>query len=329
MRCQVWIVSMQQTLGGDANGTGMRGRDLALPNPQKLSIGKRIGRWVERNTGLVFLLPAGAVLGLLLIFPLAYTIYYSVHNALVGSLSPAIFVGFKNYAEMLGDPLFRNAVLRTFAYTGLALTGELVLGVGMALIFDGAFFGRNFARAAFLLPMVATPVAISLVWLLMFDPSMGVLNYFLSLLHLPPSEWVSNPRLAIASLVLVDIWQWTPLVMLITLSGLAVLPLEPYEAAVIDGASSFQRFWYITLPLLRPYIVVAALFRGIDAMKSFDSLYVITGGGPDHASETLNLYIYNNAFEYLHISYASAMVVVFFFIVLALSLILIALRRGE
>jgi multiple sugar transport system permease protein len=300
----------------------------ALP-PRALSGKQRAGRWLERHTGMLFLLPAGVILAVLLVFPVGYTIYYSGFDWNVGSQARPQFVWSKNYRDLLQDSLFVSAVLRTFLYTGLALTGELVLGIGMALVFNGTFVGRGFARAVYLLPMVATPVAIGLVWLLMFDPSLGVLNYFLGLLHLPQSDWVSNPRLSIPSLVLVDIWQWTPLVMLITLAGLAVLPLEPYEAAIIDGASGMQRFRYITLPLLRPYIVVAALFRGIDAMKSFDSIYVITGGGPAHASETLNLYIYSNAFEYLHISYASAMVVVFFLIVLALSLILIAMRRSD
>jgi multiple sugar transport system permease protein len=289
----------------------------------------RFTRCIERHTGLVFLFPAVFVLALLLIFPLGYTIYYSLHDSIAGSVAPRSFLGAKNYIDMVRDPFFLAAVARTVAYTVMALGGELILGIGMALLLNKAFFGRTLARAMFLLPMVATPVAISLVWLLMFDPSQGVLNYFLSLLHLPPSDWVSNPRLALLSLALVDIWQWTPLVMLITLAGLAVLPQEPYEAALIDGASSMQSFWYITLPLLRPYIIVAALFRGIDAMKSFDTIYVITGGGPNRASDTLNLYIYHNAFEYLHISYACAMVVVFFFIVLSLSLMLIALRRSE
>jgi multiple sugar transport system permease protein len=175
--------------------------------------------------------------------------------------------------------------------------------------------------------MVATPVAIGLVWLMMFDPVSGVFNYLLSFVGLPPSVWVGDPRTALISLTLVDIWQWTPLVMLITLGGLATLPQEPYEAATIDGASAWQKLRYITLPMLRPYIMVAALFRTIDALKSFDTIYVITRGGPAHSSETLNLYIYNQAFEYQHIGYASALVVVFFVIVLAISLVLIAFRR--
>lgn len=285
--------------------------------------------WVERHLGAVFLLPAGVVLGLMLLFPVGYTLYLSVHAWFASSTVPPQFVGLKNYLDMAKDPRFLNGLLRTFFYTALAVVGEVVLGTAMALLFNRSFAGRGLARTLFLLPMVATPVAIALVWLLMYDPASGVLNYLLTLLRLPTSLWVNDPRTVIPSLVLVDIWQWTPLVMLIALAGLAALPSEPYEAAIIDGASSLQMLRYITLPLLRPYIVVAALFRGIDALKTFDTIYVITRGGPAFASETLNLYIYSNAFEYLHIGYSSAMLVVFFCIVLLLSLVLIAARRGR
>lgn len=285
--------------------------------------------WVERHLGVVFLLPAGFVLALMLLFPVGYTLYLSLHAWFASSPVPPQFIGLKNYLDMAKDPRFLNGVLRTFFYTGLAVVGEIILGTALALLFNRAFFGRDVARTIALLPMVATPVAVALVWLLMYDPDSGVLNYLLSLLHLPTSLWVNTPRTVIPSLVLVDVWQWTPLVMLITLAGLTAQPPEPHEAALIDGASSLQVLRYVTLPLLRPYIVVAALFRAIDALKTFDTIYVITRGGPAFASETLNLYIYNSAFEYLHIGYSSAMLVVFFWIVLALSLVLIAVRRGS
>ena len=138
---------------------------------------------------------------------------------------------------------------------------------------------------------------------------------------------MNDSFLALPTLVLVDIWQWTPIVMLMVLGGLTALPEEPFEAARIDGASTWQIFRYLTLPMLRPYIMVAALFRGIDALKTFDSIYVITRGGPGFASETLNLYIYATAFDYLHFGSSSAMLVIFFLIVLSLSAVLIGLRR--
>jgi multiple sugar transport system permease protein len=290
---------------------------------------ERFARWVERNTGLLFLLPATAVLALLILFPLGYTLYFSLHDWFAASQVAPRFIGLQNYIDAAHDPLFWWSVLRMFLYTAVSVAVELFLGVSMALVFNRAFVFRGVARTIFLLPMVATPVAIGLVWLMMFDPVSGIFNYLLSLVGLPPSVWVGDPSIALLSLTLVDIWQWTPLVMLMVLGGLATLPTDPIEAATIDGASALQRIRYVVLPMLRPYIVVAALFRTIDALKSFDTIYVITRGGPAHATETLNLYIYNQAFEYQHIGYSSALVVIFFVIVLAISFGLIAFRRGK
>lgn len=262
----------------------------------------------------------------MLVFPFGYTAYLSLYEWFAAGPPPS-FIGLDNYLELWADPRFTNALLNTIVYTVLAVGVEVVLGIAFALMLHRRFIGRGIARTVFLLPMVATPVAIALVWLLMFDPASGVLNYLLSLIGLPPSVWVNDANLAIPALVLVDVWQWTPLVMLIVLGGLTALPPEPFEAAAIDGASAWQTLIYLTLPLLRPYVVIAALFRGIDALKTFDTIFVITRGGPAFASETLNLYIYSSAFEYLHMGYSSAMLVVFFVIVLGMSLVLIRVRR--
>jgi multiple sugar transport system permease protein len=275
----------------------------------------------------MFIGPAALVLALMLVFPFGYTFYLSFFEWFAAGSSK--FVGVQNYFDLARDPRFINALINTLTYTAASVVLEVVLGIAFALLLHQKFFGRGAVRTIFLLPMVATPVAISLVWLLMFDPSTGVLNYFLISFGLPPSLWVNSTALAIPALVLVDVWQWTPLVMLIVLGGLSSLPPEPFEAAEIDGASARQVFFYLTLPMLRPYIVVAALFRGIDAIKTFDTIFVITKGGPAFASETLNLYIYSNAFDYLHIGYSSAALVVFFVIVLGLSLALIRVRRVE
>ncbi|HEX9277278.1 MAG TPA: sugar ABC transporter permease [Casimicrobiaceae bacterium] len=283
-------------------------------------------RRAERRAGWWFIGPAALVLVLMLAFPLGYTVYLSFFEWFAAG-GPPRFAGLANYVQIATDSRFLWAVGRTLLYTVLAVGFEVILGIALALLFERPFVGRGPARTLFLLPMVATPVAIALVWLLMFDPATGVLNYLLTLVGLPKSVWVNDRWLALPSLVLVDVWQWTPLVMLIVLGGLTSLPREPFEAARIDGASRWQAFRYLTLPMLRPYIVVAALFRGIDALKTFDSIYVLTRGGPGFASETLNLYIYASAFDYLHMGYSSAMLVVFFVLILALSAALIAVRR--
>lgn len=280
----------------------------------------------NRDAGAWFIAPAALTLVLMLVFPFGYTAYLSFHEWFAAGPPPR-FTGLHNYVALLSDDRFLKALGRTLFFTGASVTVEVVLGVGLALMFARPFIGRGVARTIFLLPMVATPVAISLVWLLMFDPATGVLNYLLKLIGLGPSLWVNDSLLALPALVLVDVWQWTPLVMLMVLGGLTALPEEPFEAAQLDGASPWQIFRYLTLPMLRPYIVVAALFRGIDALKTFDSIYVITRGGPGFASETLNLYIYATAFDYLHFGSSSAMLVVFFIVVLVLSAALIAVRR--
>ena len=168
----------------------------------------------------------------------------------------------------------------------------------------------------------------SFVFVMMYHPTLGVLNYFVTSLGLPPGTWTYASQTVIPALVLMNTWQWTPLIMLIVLAGLAALPHEPYEAAMIDGASRWQTLWLITLPLVRPSIVTAVLFRLIDSLKTFDIIFVMTQGGPGGASDTINLYLFNTAFSYFHMGQASSMVVIFFAIILGLSLLAVRIRRA-
>jgi multiple sugar transport system permease protein len=290
----------------------------------------RLGRFRERRAAWFFAAPAVLALFLLIVFPIGVTIWLSTQDWFLTSIVPPKFVGLANYVSILtGDERFRNALGLTFYFSAFAVCVETVLGVVVAVVFNREFLGKGLVRTLFLFPMVATPVAIALVWTMMYNPSLGVLNYFLRVLGLPPALWTADPTSVIPSLVLVDAWQWTPFITLIVLSGLSALPVEPFEAAVIDGASGWQSFWYVTLPLLRPTIMIAVLFRTVDALKTFDFIYVMTGGGPGNASETLNLYIFKTGFTYFHVGYASSLLVIFFAIVLGMSLILIRARRVE
>jgi multiple sugar transport system permease protein len=203
----------------------------------------------------------------------------------------------------------------------------VVLGVAAALAFHRKFPLRGLARTIFILPMMATPVAVALVWTMMFHPQLGVLNWILSQFGIPPSLWVYDADTVIPTLVMVEVWHWTPLVMLLVLGGLASLPVDPYEAAKIDGATAFQAFRYITLPLLAPFLMVAVIIRTIDALKTFDTIYVITQGGPGTASETINIFLYLNAFAYYNMGYASAVVVVFFALIIGLAMLLLWSRE--
>jgi multiple sugar transport system permease protein len=272
-----------------------------------------------------FVAPAMIVVLAVIIFPWAYTIWMSLHEWKVGS--KPTFVGLANYFRLPSDTRFVESVGHTLVYTALSVALPLLLGTLAAVVFNNRFPMRGFFRGLFILPMMATPVAIALVWTMMFHPQLGVLNYLLSLVGLPPSLWVFHPATAIPSLVLVETWQWTPLVMLIVLGGLSAIPAEPYESALIDGATTWQTFRYISLPLITPFLLIAAMIRMIDAVKSFDIIFAITQGGPGSASETINLYLYSVAFVYYDVGYASAIVVVFFALIVALAGALLHLRQ--
>jgi multiple sugar transport system permease protein len=260
-----------------------------------------------------------------IIFPWIFTIYVSAHDWHLGGARR--WVGFDNYIKLFSDTRFGWAMLRTLFYTVLAVIFPMLLGLAAALAFNRKFPLRGLARTIFILPMMATPVAVALVWTMTFHPQLGVLNWLLGQVGLPPSMWIYSANTVIPTLVMIEVWHWTPLVMLLILGGLASLPIDPYEAAKIDGANGWQAFRHITLPLLMPFIVVALIIRCIDALKAFDTIYVITQGGPGSASETINIFLYLQAFAFYNVGYASAVVVVFFAIILALAALLLWTRQ--
>jgi multiple sugar transport system permease protein len=241
---------------------------------------------------------------------------------------PPRFVGLANFAHLVQDERFVEALGRTFWFTALGLASNLPLGLGIALLMHERFPGRSLCRALLILPMVATPAAMGLVWVIMLDPTLGIVRYLLGAVGIDhPPLWLSDPDLVVPTLVAVDAWMWTPMVALICIAGLAALPPEPFEAALVDGASALQRFRYLTLPMMLPTLMVAAMLRVMDLLKLIDIVYVMTGGGPGHLSETINLYNYLAALSYDKIGYGSAIALVLFAIVIACTLVLIRLRR--
>jgi multiple sugar transport system permease protein len=241
---------------------------------------------------------------------------------------PPVWVALGNYTSLLfHDPRFWGAVARTFVFTIVAVVVETVLGVIIALVLNRETRGQNLIKTLFLLPMIATPVAVGMVWLLMFEPSIGVINYLLELLRLPQGLWLASPNQALASLILVDVWQWTPMITLIVLAGLASLSREPFEAAIVDGASRLQTVFYITLPLIKSTVVAAVILRTIDAIKTYDIIYTMTQGGPGFATETLNIYSFVLGFQYFQMGKASALLMIFFALVLGLAIILNWLKK--
>ncbi len=300
----------------------------------------KLGNWYDRNA--YWLFPAASVVFILamMVFPLAYTLYNSFTSWSLTHGTGATWVGLRNYSDILfHDERFWGSVWRTFYFTALAMVVEVVLGVLIAVLFDARDFrGKRLARSIFLMAMMATPVAVAMVWMLIFEPTAGILNYLLNVSGIEHflREWFGVGRIlwntdsatVIPSLVIIDVWEWTPLIALIVIAGLATLSREPYESAMVDGATSFQIFFRITLPMMAPTIGVAALLRLVDCLKTFDIIYTITGGGPGYSSETLNIYTYQMSFNYFNYGYASALLVIFFVLVLGISLLVTYLRRG-
>ncbi|MEJ2358998.1 MAG: sugar ABC transporter permease [Deinococcales bacterium] len=251
--------------------------------------------------------------------------YIAVHDWFIGGTPK--YIGLGNFARALHDYRFWSGLKNTFYFTLIAVPMEMVLGLAIAVLFNRDFRGKGLVRTVILLPMVATPVAIALIWALMFNPSLGVLNYFLESLGLPRSLWVASAQLAIPSLTIVDIWEWTPMVALILLAALQGVPTELYEAAIIDGAGPVQAFRFITLPSIRSAAVIALILRSIDALKTFDIIYVITQGGPGIASETLNVFAFKTGFEFFRAGYAASLLIFLLVAVLGVSVLLNLARR--
>ena len=304
---------------------------MAATTGVRTSPRKTYSDWANRHRKWLFASPAIILVGLLITIPLVWTIYLSLTNSEGSVRSDHQFIGFDNYAEVFADvDRFWPAVVRTFIFTGSVLIIELVLGMAIALLLRRPFRGERWVRVAILLPLVATPVAIGMMWKLIFDPNIGFANQALGFFGIAPQPWLSGEFTALPTLMFVDIWQWTPMVVLILLAGLTSLSEEPDEAARIDGASAAQRFWFVTLPLMRTTVIVAILLRSIDALKTFDILYATKGkgGGSFNEVETLNIYAYGLSFDYNDYGVASAVLIIFFLLIIAI-MWLITFKRKE
>src|ERR1044072_7718325 len=253
----------------------------------------------------LFLAPAIAVLLALSIYPLIYSITISLQQETAGSLS----WGLGNFGRLVSDNFFLTALAHTFVYAVSALTCEFLLGFGLALLLNKQIRGRGVFRASLLIPMMLPPVVVGVVWRLMLNPNFGAINGTLKQFRLNTERltWTASPKLAMLSVIAVDVWQWTPFVFLVLLAGLQAIPPEPYEAALIDGSRPWQTFFHVTLPLLKPSILIVLLLRTMDLLRVFDQIFILTEGGPGFAPETISLYIYRAAFRFFDFGYAAAM----------------------
>lgn len=282
--------------------------------------------FLEKHILKIFIAPILIFIVVMVAFPLVYMLYLSFTQWSMG-VTPPEWIGFGNYVSLLKDEYFLNALWRTVLIAFSSVAIEIVLGVALALFLNREFVGKNISKTFFLLPMVATPIAVGMVWLLIYEPTIGVANFLLKKIGLKPVMWLVSAKNVLPSLIIIEVWEWTPMIMLIILAGLAGLPRDPFESAMVDGANRFQMLTKITLPLLRPTIIVAALLRMIDALKTFDIIYSTTQGGPLRTSETLNIYAYTETFSYFHMGRGSASIMLFLIVIGICSALMIVIRK--
>jgi multiple sugar transport system permease protein len=281
--------------------------------------------------GWLMALPAIVVLLAVTVYPLVYSLRKSFYRIELTFSPVPEFVGVHNYVDAIArDPRFWHAMERSLYLVGVGVTVELLLGLGLAHILNGIGRGRNVATALMLVPAMIAPVAVAIEGVVIFNDRWGPLNYVLKQSGVPhPPAWLADRSFALNTILLADIWQWTPFVAVIMLAGLRTLPGDVYEAAAVDGASRWQVLRTLTLPLLQPLIIVTVLIRAMDVFKTFDTVYVMTGGGPGDATETASFYTFLQGLRFFSFGYAAAISFIQLVIISIVATILIRrMRKG-
>lgn len=283
----------QQGIAGARRGQSRTARKLA----------DLLSRWS-------FMMPAAVLLLAVLAYPILYTIEISFSRFDLASFSAVEWVGWENYAHVLDDYRFWDSMKVTMVYLVFALPIQIVLGFSIAFVINAEWRGRSVVRALFIIPMVVAPVVAGGIWKMILDPLWGIVNYLIGLVGLGPLDWFGDATLAMASIVIIDTWRWTPFVVLTATAALLSLPKDVFEAAEIDGANWWSKLWSITLPLLVPIIAATFVVRWLGAVKMFDIALAATYGGPGGATNVINLFIYEEAFRSLRFAESAAMAVI-------------------
>jgi multiple sugar transport system permease protein len=262
-------------------------------------------------------------------FPIGYCIWMSLHEFSPGIEEEMRFVGLKNYTRMLNDQRLGNSLVKTLIFTGVSVPLELILGLIYALVLRCTFRGRGLFRASALIPWALPPAVMAMAWSWIFNGSYGILSDILLRLGVTSERvaWLADPDLAMACIIVADVWKTTPFISIVLLAGLQSIQKDLYEAASIDGAGPVRRFFLVTLPLLRPYIAIALLFRTVQAFGIFDLIWVMTKGGPEIATETLAPYIYLNIFRYSDLGYGAALTILLAICLTTLAFIILLIGR--
>ena len=284
----------------------------------------------NRATPYIFILPAVIVLAFGLLYPIGYMLYASFLDWSPSQrIGEATWEGARNYVQLWNDPNFRESFGVTLTFAGVVVAVEMFLGVGLALLLDRKLRGMSVLRTIFILPMMIAPIVVGLIWKYMYDPSAGIFNQTLRAWGFDPIPWLSSPDWSLASIIIADVWQWTPFVFILSLAALQSLPRSALEASRIDGATPWQQVIHIKLPLMMPVLVVTALLRLIDAFKVLEVILVMTNGGPGLSTEILALRIQRTVSEFQQLGVGSAMSVYLLALVMVITLAMFAFSKFQ
>jgi multiple sugar transport system permease protein len=285
----------------------------------------------DRHYLVIFLFPAIFALALFAFFPLIYSLRTSFFGyELLSPGSNKNFVGFLNYANVIRSIAFWEGAQVTIVYMFWSVTLAMLIGTAMAFLFYQNLFGSWIVRTVVISAMVISPVIIGTLWRLMYNPDFGLVSYLLEQIGIGRTSYLANTNTVLGAIILVDVWQWSPLVMVIVLAALQGMPHDSFEAGLIDGCTNFQLFVHITLPLIKPALLIALLIRTMDSFREFDKIYAMTGGGPGTRSQNLNILMYNTGFEFFQISKVSSMAILSLIVVLSICIVLVKIiQKGD
>ncbi|MDF2372742.1 MAG: sugar ABC transporter permease [Rhizobiaceae bacterium] len=284
----------------------------ATPARRRGRIGDLLVRWS-------FMVPAILLLSVMLAYPIFYTIDISFSRFDISSFGAGEWVGWENYIEVMDDYRFWESLKVTMIYLVIALPLQVVLGFSIAFLINAEWAGRGLIRALFIIPMVVAPVVAGGMWRMILDPLWGILNYWLGFIGIGPLDWFGDPTLAMAAVIIIDTWRWTPFIVLIATAALLALPKDVFEAAKIDGANWWSTLWSVAVPLLVPVIAATFVIRWLGAVKMFDIVLAATYGGPGKATNVINLFIYEEAFRSLRFAESAAMAVIVLIVTMVLT----------
>jgi multiple sugar transport system permease protein len=316
-------------IGTSATRRGSNGALFSDPKgPPPVLVQKYTG---ERIASVIFLAPAIIFLLITSVYPLLYSLWLSFHswNMTIPRSQP-IWIGLDNYRNLWGSEAFRNSLKVTLIFVSFAVTIEFLLGMGLALIATSRIKAMGLIRTVMLFPLMIAPVVAGVLWRTIFHSTYGVVNYVIGWVGIGPQEWLGSPEQALPAVITVEIWQNLPVVAFVLAAGIQSLPVDLYKAAQVDGASQWQVFRRITLPLLKPVILVLLLLRIMDAFKVFDIVFTMTYGGPGQTTELLSMLIYKTGFRFFQVGQASAMSWIFLIGIVCISIFFIRkLQRNE